>query len=431
MNDNWYGPYELLRKLAAGGMGEVHLARRWGDSGFYRELVIKRLFPQFASHEASLLMFQYEARVMAELQHPNIPQIYDLGMLGDTWFIAMEHVPGSNLADLWRAGAKAGNPMPLEVTLGVAIQVCEALHHAHDCEDRAGNKLEIVHRDVTPQNIMVTRDGVAKLMDFGIAQTNANREEERGVVRGTLSYMSPEQVRGHWLDRRADVFALGVVLYELTTGTRLFRGADVQVMTAIVEQDVAPPSTIVPGYPPDLEAIVMASLRRDPNHRIASASDLSAHLEHFGMRNGMMLGPRQVARHVQAVIPAERVLQPELALVGERSAASQTLESASHPVLLEQARAKHADQAYETVEDVEMLELDELEPVEASVAFGARDTLEEVPVVRGVAVHDRPRHVAATQTNLQDGPAVALDTQKSVAAEKDYLDDLDRKVRDD
>lgn len=422
MNGTWYGPYELLRKIAAGGMAEVHLARRWGDSGFYREMVVKRLFPQFAHNPASLLLFQYEARVMAELAHPNIPQIFDLGECEDTWYIAMEYVPGVNLADLWRAGARGGTPMPLDVTLGIVIQICEALHHAHEAEDRGGNPLQIVHRDVTPHNIMITRDGVAKLMDFGIAQTNANRAEQRGVLRGTLAYMSPEQVRGRWLDRRADIFALGVVLYELTTGTRLFRGEDVQVMTSIVETDIRPPSTIVSGYPADLEAILMATLRRDRDHRIASASDLSAHLEHFGMRNGMMLGPRQVARYVTEVAPAQRVLEPELALVTNEPGPTQTLDSAAYALPLARPRADSGP-----FEDVQDLDLEELEPLEASVAFGGRDTLTDVPVVRGVEVP----HRAAGAGAYAEGPAVILDTQKRVTAERSFLDELDRRLRDD
>jgi len=422
VNGTWYGQYELLRKIAAGGMAEVHLARRWGDSGFYRELVVKRLFPQFAQNPASLLLFQYEARVMAELGHPNIPQIFDLGECEDTWYIAMEYVPGINLADLWRAGARGGTPMPLDVTLGIIIQVCEALHHAHEAEDRGGNPLQIVHRDVTPHNIMITRDGVAKLMDFGVAQTNANRNEERGVLRGTLAYMSPEQVRGRWLDRRADVFALGVVLYELTTGTRLFRGEDVQIMTSIVETDIRPPSSVVSGYPPDLEAILMATLRRDRDHRIASASDLSAHLEHFGMRNGMMLGPRQVARYVSEVAPAQRVLEPELALVSTEPGPTQTLDSAAYALPL--ARPRPSGGPFEDVQD---LDLEELEPLEASVAFGGRDTLTDVPVVRGVEVP----HRAAGAGAYADGPAVVLDTQKRVTAERSFLDELDRRLRDD
>jgi len=312
--------------------------------------------------------------------------------------------------------------MPLDVTLGIIIQVCEALHHAHEAEDRGGNPLQIVHRDVTPHNIMITRDGVAKLMDFGIAQTNANRNEERGVLRGTLAYMSPEQVRGRWLDRRADIFALGVVLYELTTGTRLFRGEDVQVMTSIVETDIKAPSTIVSGYPPDLEAILMATLRRDPDHRIASASDLSAHIEHFAMCNGMMLGPRQVARYVTSVVPAQRVLEPELALVDARQTMPQAHDSAAYALPLGRPRGQSG--AYEDVQD---LDLDELEPLEASVAFGGRDTLTDVPVVRGVEVP----HRAAGAVAYAEGPAVVLDTQKRVTAERDFLDELDRRLRDD
>lgn len=421
VNGTWYGPYELLRKIAAGGMAEVHLARRWGDSGFYREMVVKRLFPQYAHNPASLVLFQYEARVMAELTHPNIPQIFDLGECEDTWYIAMEYVPGVNLADLWRAGARVGMPMPLDVTLGIVIQICEALHHAHGAEDRAGNALDIVHRDVTPHNIMITRDGVAKLMDFGIAQTNANRHEQRGVLRGTLAYMSPEQVRGRWLDRRADIFALGVVLYELTTGTRLFRGEDVQVMTSIVETDIQPPSRIVSGYPPDLEAILMAALRRDPDHRIASASDLSAHLEHFGMRNGMMLGPRQVAHYVTSVAPAERVLEPELALVTADHREPMTDDSVKFAVPLSRARGESGP-----FEDVQDLDFEELAPLDASSAFHTRDTLTDVPVVRGVEV---PHRSAASA--YAEGPAVVLDTQKRVTAERSFLDQLDRRLRDD
>jgi len=263
---------------------------------------------------------------------------------------------------------------------------------------------------------------VAKLMDFGIAQTNANRNEERGVLRGTLAYMSPEQVRGRWLDRRADIFALGVVLYELTTGTRLFRGEDVQVMTSIVETDIKAPSTIVSGYPPDLEAILMATLRRDPDHRIASASDLSAHIEHFAMCNGMMLGPRQVARYVTSVVPAQRVLEPELALVDARQTMPQAHDSAAYALPLGRPRGQSG--AYEDVQD---LDLDELEPLEASVAFGGRDTLTDVPVVRGVEVP----HRAAGAVAYAEGPAVVLDTQKRVTAERDFLDELDRRLRDD
>ena len=318
-----YGRYELLRKVAAGGMAEVFLARYEGVGGFIRDVALKRLFSHLVEYDGPLEMFQMEARLLSEMNHPNIPQVVDLGMADDTWYIAIEWVDGWNLADLWRAGARRGLMMPLPVTVGVAMQVCEALHHAHEARDRAGRSLRLVHRDVTPHNVMVTRDGVAKLMDFGVAHTAARVEEAGGAAKGTYAYMAPETVKGEPIDRRADVFALGVILYELTTGTRLFRGNEPQVMTAIVEQDAPPPSARMPGYPPELEDIVMAALRRDPQSRIGSAADLALHLEHFAMRKGWMVGPRVIAHYVQQVFPAERLPEEALAMVPAEAAASE------------------------------------------------------------------------------------------------------------
>jgi len=307
--------YDLVRKIAAGGMAEIFLARQWGEGGFFRDVVIKRLFPHLAEHSRQLRMFQDEARLLSELAHPNIPQVYDIGFADGYWYIAMEYVEGLTVADLWRLGAKAGAVMPMNVAVAVVVQACEALHHAHERRDRAGRPLRIVHRDVTPHNIMLTRDGVAKLMDFGVAATSARKDTEAGAVRGTFAYMAPEQVRGKPLDKRADVFALGVVLYELTTGTRLFRGNDVQIMTQVVEQDAAPPSTVVPGYPPDLEEIVLAALQRDRSHRMPSAAHLAMYLEELSMRNGMLVGPRAIARYFGSVAPAERIREEELGIV--------------------------------------------------------------------------------------------------------------------
>ncbi len=309
------GNYELVRKIAAGGMAEIFLARQWGQSGFFRDVVIKRLFPHLAEHERQLRMFMDEARLLSQLSHPNIPQVYEIGYEAPYWYIAMEYVEGLTVADLWRLGAKSGALMPMNVALAVIGQTCEALHHAHERQDRAGRDLRIVHRDVTPHNIMLTRDGVVKLMDFGVAATSARKDTEAGAVRGTFAYMAPEQVRGRPLDKRADVFALGVVLYELTTGTRLFRGSDVQIMTAVVEQDAPPPSTRVPGYPADLEEIVRAALVRDRSGRIPSAAHLAMYLDELAMRNGMLVGPRAVARYFASVAPAEPIHEESLGIV--------------------------------------------------------------------------------------------------------------------
>ena len=309
------GSYDVIRKIAAGGMAEILLARQWGEAGFFRDVVIKRLFTHLSSNERQLRMFMDEARLLSLLSHPNIPQVYEIGYEEPYWYIAMEYVEGLTVADLWRMGAKAGQLMPMNVALAIIAQACEALHHAHEREDRAGRALRIVHRDVNPHNIMLTRDGVCKLMDFGIAATSARKDTEAGAVRGTFAYMAPEQVRGRPLDKRADVFALGVVLYELTTGTRLFRGSDIQIMTAVVEQDVPPPSTRVPGYPSDLEEIVRASLVRDRSKRIPSAAHLAMYIEELAMRNGMLIGPRAVARYFSSAAPAEPILEESLGIV--------------------------------------------------------------------------------------------------------------------
>lgn len=305
MSKTRFARYEIVRKLASGGMADVSLARQSGDGGFQRDVVIKRLYSHLLENEKMRRLFLDEARLLASLSHPGIPQVYDFGEDETSWLIVMEHVDGYNVAELWKAGAEGGQVMPLNVAIGVVLQVCEALHHAHERHDAEGNPLRIVHRDVTPQNIMVTRDGVVKVLDFGVALTSARRETEAGAVRGTYGYMAPEQVRARQLDKRADVFAIGVVLYELTTGSRLYRGTDVQMMTAIVEEDAPAPTTRLPDYPPALERIVLAALARDRRRRIPSAGHLATQLEAYALAAGLSTGPRTIARHVQNAFPPE------------------------------------------------------------------------------------------------------------------------------
>lgn len=309
------GRYELVRKIAAGGMAEIFLARQWGAAGFFRDVVVKRLFRHLGENEKQARMFQDEGRLLAELSHPNIPQVYDVGFADGHWYIAMEHVDGPTVSDIWIQGAKNGMPMPIPVAIGIVLQTCEALHHAHERTDRARRPLRIVHRDVTPQNIMLTRDGVAKLMDFGVAATTARKDTDAGAVRGTFSYMAPEQIRARPLDKRADVFALGVILYELTTQTRLYRGTDVQIMTQVVENDAPAPSTRVVEYPRDLEEIVLATLQRDRSRRLPSSAHLAWRLEELALRNQLLVGPRTVARYVNQVVPAEPVREEALGIV--------------------------------------------------------------------------------------------------------------------
>jgi serine/threonine protein kinase len=262
-------------------------------------------------------MFQDEARLLSELSHPNIPQVYDLGHADGYWYLAMEHVRGVTLTDLCRTAAKLHRPMPLAVAIGIVSQVCMALHHAHERRDREGRPLKVVHRDVTPHNIVISPDAVVKVLDFGVAQTAARVDTDAGAVRGTYAYMGPEQVRGKPLDKRADVFALGVILYELTTGKRLFRGNDIEIMTAIVERDVLPPSQHVPNYPGELEQIVLHALQRDRAKRTVSAAHMAVALEQFSMRQGLASGALVVSHYVRSIFPYERAHEKGMGMVQE------------------------------------------------------------------------------------------------------------------
>jgi len=318
-----FGRYELLHKVAAGGMAEIFLARQWGQAGFFRDVVIKRLFPYFAENAHVLRMFQDEARLLSELSHPNIPQVFDLGYADGHWFLAMEYVSGFSVVDICRAASKQVEVMPMEVAIGIVSQVCSALHHAHERNDREGRSLRIVHCDVTPHNVMVTLDGVVKVFDFGVAQTAARAETDAGVVRGTYAYMAPEQIRGKPLDKRADVFAVGVVFYELLTGKRLYQGNDVQIMTEVVEQDAPPLSSVIPEFPEELEQIVFEALARDRAQRSPSAAHLLMSLEQFCLLNSLVTTPLVVSRFVRSLFPYERAREAGMGMVPHFSADSE------------------------------------------------------------------------------------------------------------
>src|SRR3954447_17549188 len=250
------GRYRLVRRLAVGGMAEVYLAVAEGLSGFEKRVVIKRLLPQHAKEGELLAMFLDEARLVATLRHPNIGEVYDVGAEGSDYFFAMEHIAGRDVRDL--LSARYAEPLPLAEALAVVTGVAEGLHHAHEQRDEEGRLLDIVHRDVSPSNVLVSISGQVKLIDFGVAKWGAQRTETRhGVLKGKCAYMSPEQCRPEPLDRRSDVFSLGVLLYEITTGARPLGGENgFETMTAIVNGAVEAPSARWAGYPLGLEPIV-------------------------------------------------------------------------------------------------------------------------------------------------------------------------------
>jgi serine/threonine-protein kinase len=423
------GRYELLHKIAAGGMAEIFLARQWGQGGFFRDVVIKRLFAHYAEHEHALRMFQDEARLLAELSHPNIPQVYDLGYADGFWYLAMEHVGGFTLTDLCRTAAKEQKPMPLAVAIGIVSQICMALHHAHERRDREGRALRIVHRDVTPHNIIITLDAVVKVLDFGVAQSSARVDTDAGAVRGTYAYMGPEQVRGKPLDKRADVFAVGVILYELTTGRRLFRGSDVEIMTSIVERDVALPSQHVPNYPPELEKIVLQALARDRARRTTSAGHLAMALDQFCMQRSLVTGPLVVAQYVRSVYPYERAHEKGMGIVQNDAVNAQALEA---KLLADELRALRdpasaARRRASAEGDVEEVSVDELlvEEEDLPTSPQDRDAAASLPDRLGLDAFDEDSDVK---------PVVLLSPKRKGAERKSdgaFMSDLERRLLED
>ncbi|MGV3625635.1 MAG: protein kinase domain-containing protein [Archangium sp.] len=284
-----YGRYQLLKKLATGGMAQIYLARQVGPEGFEKLLVVKRILPHLAENDDFITMFLDEARIAARLNHPNIVQIFDLGAQDDSYFIAMEFIHGEDVRRVWKHAERQGKPIPLALICRIIIDACAGLDYAHKKTDQSGRPLGIVHRDISPQNILVSFEGGVKVVDFGIAKAADQATVTRsGVLKGKYSYMSPEQAGGQHIDSRTDIFALGVVLYELLTGTRLFkRATDIQTLNAVTECAIAPPSAVNSRLPKDLDGIVMRALAKSRDDRFSEARELAHELEHWLLNNKM------------------------------------------------------------------------------------------------------------------------------------------------
>jgi serine/threonine protein kinase len=277
------GRYELVRRLGSGGMAEVHLARATGLEGFEKLLVLKRILPHLSADPHFIKMFLAEARLAAVLDHPNIVQVFDLGFDDGDYFFTMEFVYGENLQAIQRAARHARQRLPFEMAVAIGIGTATGLHYAHERVGWDGHPLGIVHRDVSPTNVMVTYDGCVKVADFGIAKvTNRTDVTRAGMRKGKVPYMSPEQCRAEKLDRRSDLFSLGIVLYECTTGRRLFDGDnEFGVMNRIVNGDIEAPSNVRPGFPKELERIILRALAVDKQRRYVDARELGLDLERF------------------------------------------------------------------------------------------------------------------------------------------------------
>ncbi len=300
------GKHDLIRQIAVGGMAELYLARTMGIEGFEKLVVVKRILPQYLGNASFVNMFLNEARLAATLHHPNIAQVYDIGQDGGEFFFSMEYVHGEDLGRMLRNAHESGVPVSLDAALTLAAGLCAGLHHAHEKTGPDGRPLNVVHRDVSPSNVLVSYDGAVKLVDFGIARVASTPGSTAGGLKGKISYMSPEQCKGKTaLDRRSDIFSVGTILYELTTGQLPFTDeTEYAILNHIVNTDAAPPSKLVPGYPPALEAIVMRALARDPEARYRTALDLQGDLEDFAHENRLRVSPLVLARLMSTLFPA-------------------------------------------------------------------------------------------------------------------------------
>ncbi len=281
-DDRVFGPYRLLEKVASGGMAEVFRAKRTGVEGFEKVVAVKRILRHLSDNKEFVDMFINEAKMVAGLTHPNIVQIFDLGKIEKTYFIAMEYVHGRDLRTITRKARERGMRIPLDLSLLIVSRVCAALDYAHRKRDDTGKPMLIVHRDVSPQNILISFEGDVKLTDFGIARaaSMAPTTDSGGALRGKLLYMSPEQAWGRTVDCRSDIFSLGIVFYEMITDQKPFAGgSDLSVLEQVRACRVTPPRVHNARIPERIERVVLKALDSDAENRYQDAGEMHKDLE--------------------------------------------------------------------------------------------------------------------------------------------------------
>jgi serine/threonine protein kinase len=297
-----FGKYFLLDRINIGGMAEVYKAKTLGVEGFEKVVAIKRILPNIAEDAEFITMFIDEAKISVQLTHANIAQIYDLGKINDSYFIAMEYVSGKDLRSIFDRARRKGEPVPIPMACFIISKLCEGLDFAHRKKDAAGRDLGIVHRDISPQNCLISFEGEVKLIDFGIAKAaNKASKTQAGILKGKFGYMSPEQVRGLPLDRRSDVFAVGVCLYELLTGERLFVGeSDFSTLEKVRNVDILPPTTYNRRIPEPLEKIVLKALAKDVEDRYQWANELQDDLQKFLIVSDSIFSRKDLSAYMKA-----------------------------------------------------------------------------------------------------------------------------------
>jgi eukaryotic-like serine/threonine-protein kinase len=307
-NPSRIGRYEVLSHLATGGMAQIYLARQSGLGSFERHVVLKTILRERATDQRFVTMFLDEAKLAATLNHQNVAQVYEVDQADGAYFMAMEYVHGENTRAILETTIRRGWTIPLELAVMIISGAAAGLHHAHERRGKNGAPLNIVHRDVSPANIMVGFDGSVKVLDFGIAKAEERATKTiGGTIKGKYGYMSPEQCKGKPIDRRSDIFALGIVLYELTTLRRAFKGNDdFETMKRIVAGDLVLPSTVVPGFPRELEAIILTALASDPAARFQTGQELIEALDALAVRAKLTGSNTAMGRFMQQLFGTKK-----------------------------------------------------------------------------------------------------------------------------
>jgi eukaryotic-like serine/threonine-protein kinase len=392
------GRYEILSHLASGGMGQVYLARATGLGGFERQVVVKTLDLSITDDdEAFVTMFLDEARLVGALHHQYIAPVYEVGCDDEgRYYLVMDYVHGETAEAVYRAAGDRSWPVPLNFAITVVSCVASALDYAHNLCAADGTPLDIVHRDISLSNVMVGYDGAVKLIDFGIAKA-ANRatKTQVGTLKGKIGYLAPEQILRKHVDHRADIFALGIVLYELTTATRAFReNSDLVTLERITNGEIKPPSSLLPDYPPELERIVLKALQVDPDLRFQDAGTMGHELEALAAQVSLPLGHGAVSRVMTH-------------LFGEQHRGRRRMARGSNDV--------QTDKSLRALDEDEKTPITDLEPIEAMQSRAKKTRERSLKPTKPIAKRaDSPSDKSGAAVPLEDLPTPVSEAARSV-----------------
>jgi serine/threonine protein kinase/Flp pilus assembly protein TadD len=309
-----FGKYQLLDKIAVGGMAELFRAKLTGVEGFEKLIAIKKILPNLSQEKILVTSFIDEAKLAALLHHENIVQIYDFGSMDDNYFIAMEFLFGKDLRTIRQTAKERELPLGMENILYIIARVCAGLDYSHNLKDLQGQPLNIIHRDINPQNILVTYEGQVKIIDYGIAKAASHNTQTReNLIKGKLAYMSPEQANGQTIDHRSDIFSAGIILYELLAVRRMFEGETMQVLSLVREAQYDPPEEVIPNLPSKLNQILRRALAKDPEERYQSAGEMLADVEECAFEMSLRPNARNFAHYMKALFEDEYA-EEEMAL---------------------------------------------------------------------------------------------------------------------